>query len=326
MPHGRYRGDLSPLSITSLPESSESLQETVVPRRTIMEKCSYVLVLIIFPIVLESCAHSVKVVTEERAVPTFAGKITSGTLYVGVDLSRMTSANSLEARAMADTLGQSIASNLTPAFAETRFVADVTRIETGPPDAVLFVRARNATLRSPVGEISGGWLRAILVAVLGEVYSVFSLDFPRYRNTVALPLIGLAFPLFEIFYAYHYEPAPGWSSIEYQISLLKSDGSVVNRCLLADSARVLFQADAGAKDFRTRDLFEATRHNVSATIGHVVLNDTTTLATIGEAMRQAYHNDCDRLLTLKRNLYRVVDDTASGSWLYGTSDERIHSR
>ncbi len=285
-----------------------------VPKGVIVSKRHFLFFLVVAALGLESCANSVRVVSDDTPVPVSTGTVFHGTIFMKVDLTCVQQVEPREASIAADSLGQFIARTIAPSVTEVRTVADLARIEPAPPDVVLYLHGRNAAVPLPRAEISGGWLRVILAAVLGEIYSISSLDLPRYRNTVALPLIGVAFPLFEFLYAHHYTTAQRQSSFEYQLLILRSDGTLMSRRTVVDSARVFFQLDANAKDLRFGNLVQTMSQNVSASVQNSLVKDSLALAHLGDDMIRRYPDDCSRLLAFKRNIYRVLDDTAGNGW------------
>ena len=256
-----------------------------------------------------SCSNSVRVLSNEMAPPGDIGVIGSGPAYVGVDFSRVNTISQQEAIQLNGRLGRSVAEALRPRFKQSRSVSAIERLETDSTDLVVFIRAQNSRLPRQGSEISRSWIRLLVVGVLAEVYNIFALDLPAYRNNVVLPFAALALPLYELVYSSQYEDVSGRFSLEYQLYLLKPDGSVLRKRSFADSAKVLMQADASIGALRVTDLLDATKETVSGAVHSFVLADSSTIRHLGEEMKNTYPLDCDRVLTFKRNVYRVLDDS-----------------
>lgn len=259
---------------------------------------------------LESCANSVRIITDRTTLVEDVGMVSNGTAYINVDFSGLNGVSSQDLTAMNSTLGKSIAQALESTFRKTRAVSDVARVEPDSTDLVLLVRAQNPKYPKSWSDVSRGWVRVLLVGVMAEVYNIFALDFPAHRNNVALPLAALALPLYDFLVSYRYESMNGDYSLDYQLSILKPDGTLVSRQQFTDSAKVMVQADTKLSDLHFRDLINATATDVSGSVQNYVIADSTTIRNLGEEMKRSYPADCDRILSFKRNVYRVLDDSS----------------
>lgn len=260
---------------------------------------------------LMSCSNSVQIIAVGTIPATEIRFPECGTAYVGVDFSRLGMVNQNGASELNDRLGQSIADALDKQFRRSRSVSDLARVETDSADLVVFVRAQNPKAPGLSTEISRSWIRVLMIGVLAEVYNIFALDLPAYRNSIALPFAALALPLYELLYSSHYEDASGHYSIEYQLFILKPDGTVLTRRRFADSAKVMMQADASPRNLEIRDVVDATKDNVSGSVQNYIAADSSMIRSLGAEMKRSYPNDCDRILTFKRNIYKILDDSSS---------------
>jgi hypothetical protein len=259
----------------------------------------------------ESCANSVQIIADQTTVVSDVGVVGSGTAYVSVDLSGLNGIGRQESAEMSNTLSASIAQALGSSFKQTRTTPDLARVEPDSADLLVLLRAQNPRYPRPWSDISRGWVRVLLVGVLAEVYNIVALDLPARRNDVVLPLSALVLPLYNFFYCYRYESMKGSYSLDYQLSILKPDGTLLNRRQFTDSATVMVQADAKSTDLRLKDLITATQVDVSGSVQNYVVADSTTIRNLGEEMKRSYPADCDRILTFKRNVYRVLDESSS---------------
>jgi hypothetical protein len=260
---------------------------------------------------LESCANSVQIVAGQTTGVKDVGVVGGGTAYVSVDFSTLDGIDRRDVSEISNTLGTSIAQALGSSFRQTRTATDVARIEPDSADLVVLLRAQNLKYPKSWSDISRAWGRVLVVGVLAEVYNIVALDFPARRNDVVLPFSALALSLYNFFYCYHYESTKGSYSLEYQLSILKPDGSLISQRLFTDSAKVLVQADAKINDLRFKDLIAATQSNVSGAVQSYVVADSASIRNLGEEMKRSYPADCDRILTFKRNVYRVLDERSS---------------
>jgi len=219
--------------------------------------------------------------------------------------------SSQEAKEIGNSLSTSIAEALGPSFRQTRAAADLARLEPDSSDLVLFLRARNAKYPTPWSDISRSGARFLLVAILAEAYNIFALDVPTRRNDVVLPFSAVVLSLYELFYNTRYESTRGNYSIEYQLFVLKADGTLISRRQFTDSARVRVQADARRADMHIQDFVKARQDDVSGSIQDYIIADSTRLDEIGEEMKRSYPVESERILTFKRNIYHVLDDTTT---------------
>jgi hypothetical protein len=260
---------------------------------------------------LESCANSYQILAEREPEAKNFGRVGSGTVYVSVDVSGAARINRTEAASMNASLGSSIARALDSSFRQSRSVPDLSRLEPDSADVVVFVRAMDPTYPEVWGDISKGWLRLIVAGVLAGIYETFTTDIPTYRNSVVLPVAALALPLYSFFYCYQYESTKGSLTLPYQVSVLKPDGTLLNRRQFTDSAKVLVQADTKIENLPIEDIMNATVTGISSTVRRFVNGDSTRIRNLGEEMNRTYRADCDRILTFKRNIDRVLDDSTS---------------
>ena len=260
---------------------------------------------------LESCANSIQILPTHTNRAQDVGRLSDGTAYIQVDMSNLGELSRKEEANASSTLGTAIARDLGSAFRHTRAVPDLGRLEPESADLVILVRAGNLIRPKQWGDVSRGWLRILVVGVLAEVYNIVALDFPEYRNNVVLPFAAVAFSLYDLIYCHQYENTKGNLTLDYQLSVLKSDGTVINRHLFADSAKVLVQADARVRDLHLTDFFDATTTELSASVQKYVLADSTVIRNLGEELNRAYPDPRDRLLSFKKNVYRALDDTTS---------------
>jgi hypothetical protein len=259
---------------------------------------------------LQSCANSVQIVADRPTPFTSVGVVGGGTAYVSVDFLALDGINRQDASEMGRTLGTSIAQNLGSSFRQTRMMTDINRIEPDSADLVVLLRAQNPKYPKPWSDISRAWVRVLLVGVLAEVYSIAALDLPARRNDVVLPVSAIAFSLYSFFFCNRYESTKGSFSLDYQLSILKPDGTVISRRQFTDSAKVLVQADGKIGDVRLKDLIAATQSNIAALVQNFVVADSASIKNLGQEMNRSYRADCDRILTFKRNVYRVVDESS----------------
>jgi hypothetical protein len=258
-------------------------------------------------VLCESCANSIQITTDHTNVVRDVGLLGGGTAYVSVDFSRMDGVNSKDATEIGDALSTSIAGALGSSFKQTRTARDLSRIEPDSADLVLFLSARNPRYPGPWSEISRRGARFLLIGILAEAYNIFALDFPARRNDVILSCSALVLSLYELFYATRYESTRGSYSLDYQLSILKPDGTVINERQFTDSAKVMVQADARPVDVQFKDIIKATKDNVSGSVQNLIAADSARIGGIAEEMKRSYPADCDRILTFKRNIYRILD-------------------
>ena len=260
---------------------------------------------------LESCANSIQILPARVGITRGAQALDSGTAYVSVDMSGIQGISHNEAQTLGNQLGASLAEALDSTFWQSRAVPDLTRLEPGPDDLVILVRTGDLKRPKLWGELSRGWLRVLVVGLLAEIYNIVSLDSPRYRNNVVLPFAAVSFSLYELLYCYQYEETEGDFTLAYQISLLRPDGSLMNRHQFVDSAKALVQADARIREFPTGDFVKITTGGVAGSIRNHVIADSVAIKGLAREMTRAYPTECDRILAFKRNVYRVLDDTTS---------------
>ncbi len=255
----------------------------------------------------ESCANSVQITSDHTTVVRDVGVLGRGTAYVSVDFSGLDGVTNKDAAEIGNALGSSIAGALGSSFKQTRATRDLSRIEPDSADLVLFLRARNPRYPGPWSEISRRGARFLLIGILAEAYSVFALDLPARRNDVMLSCSALVLSLYELFYATRYESTKGSYSLDYQLSILKPDGTVIGEKKFTDSAKVMVQADARTVDMHFKDIIKATEDNVSGMVQNFIIADSARIGGLGEEMKRSYPSDCDRVLSFKRNIYRILD-------------------
>jgi hypothetical protein len=290
---------------------SQLLKSNKIVKQSLLVKQICVWLVVCAAMALQSCANSVQIVAEQTTGLKDVGVVGGGTAYVSVDFSKLDGIDRQDATEMSNTVATSIAQALGPSFRQARTATDVTRIEPDSADLVVLLRAQNPKYPKLWSDISRAWGRVLLIGALAELYNVVALDFPARRNDAVLPLSALALSLYNFVYCYHYESTKGSYSLEYQLFILKPDGSLISQRLFADSARVLVQADAKISDLRFKDLIAATKPNVSGLVQNFVVADSASIRNLGEEMKRSYPTDCDRILTFKRNVYRVLDERSS---------------
>jgi hypothetical protein len=144
---------------------------------------------------LESCANSVRILSDQTNTVRDVGVVGSGTAYVGVDFSSFAEISQREAAELRNTLSTSIANALGQSFRQTRAVTDLGSVEPDSADLVILLRAQNPRYPRFWSDIYRGWVRVLLVGVLAEVYNIVALDLPGRRNDVVLPLSAIALTL-----------------------------------------------------------------------------------------------------------------------------------
>jgi hypothetical protein len=103
----------------------------------------------------------------------------------------------------------------------------------------------------------------------------------------------------------------GGYTLDYQLSILKPDGTLLNRRHFTDSATVMVQADVKSTDLRLKDFIDARKVDVSVSVQNYVVADSTAIRHLAEEMKRSYPAEYDRILTFKRNVYRVLDKNSS---------------
>jgi hypothetical protein len=273
----------------------------------IRSKTLWLATLTVAVILLESCATSFRVIPYNGSSTEAVAVVSSGTAYVGVDLSGVNIDSRKVANSAGTLLGTSVAKALAPSFRESRQDPDIPRLEPDSSDIVVIVRPYNPKYPKFQGEISRGWARLLVLGVLGELYDIFSLDLPKYRNNVVLPVSALALVYYNAFYCYQYESMPGNYVAQYQVSILGPDGNLIRQHQFVDSANVLAQADVKADNVQIKDLMVATVESVSGTVRSFVVADSLSIRGISGEMKRLYPDDRDRVLAFKRNIYRYLD-------------------
>ena len=256
----------------------------------------------------QSCADSVEVIQNNTTMVKDVGVVGQGTAYVNVDFSGVTGLSRQDAAEINGMLGTSIADALGPTFKQTRMSTDLARVEPESADLMLLLRAQNLRYPKQWSDITRPWSRLLLIAILAETYSIFALDFPSHRNDVVLPLSALAMVAYEFFYCDRFESTKGSYSLDYQLSLVKPDGTILSHRQFTDSAKVLVQADAGTRDLRLKELVSATKASIAGSIQNFIVADSASIRTLGAEMSRAFPADCDRILTYKRNVYHILDE------------------
>jgi hypothetical protein len=258
---------------------------------------------------LESCAHSYRVIPYRTIPVGTPGIVCNGAVYVGVDVSDMNIDSQHDATAVRSLLRTSISESLASSFREAKPVPDIARAEPDSSDIVLIVRPQNPRYPRVQSNIPRSWGRLLLLGVLAEVYDVFSLDLATYRNNAVLPVSGLLLFYYNAIYCYQYQRMVGDYALEYQVFILAPDGTLIDRHQFTDSAKVTAQAEVRTADIQNIDLIGATEAGVSGTIRNLVIADSARIRGISNEMKRSYLADCDRLLTFKRNVYRFLGNT-----------------
>jgi hypothetical protein len=111
---------------------------------------------------LESCANSVRILSDQTNTVRDVGVVGSGTAYVGVDFSSFSEISQREAAELGNTLSTSIANALGQSFRQARTASDLGSVEPDSADLVILLRAQNPRYPRFWSDISRGWFRVLL--------------------------------------------------------------------------------------------------------------------------------------------------------------------